>query len=194
MAKSSAKEKSYINCPRLRSAISPIDPSRNAYAYRSRRGGAPEGLPHLSLCIEEQSTEDPGDVKHHIYYLTTSRGAHLPVAGGKCSTTIVHRPSLLKKNEARQKDSLLVCTFSQEEAGRDTERLFETIPPCGGGIFAPLKLPGKLRSRRSIRGNDLSLLYTLYHSNASPAAPQAAQERSRRRMAGDLRVPISGKW
>lgn len=157
-------------------------------------GGVPEGLPHLSLCIEERSTEDPGDVKHHIYYLTTSRGAHLPVTGGKCSTTIVHRPSLLKKNEARQKDSLLVCTFSQEEAGRDTERLFETIPPCGGGIFAPLKLPGKLRSRHSIRGNDLSLLYTLYHSNASPPAPQAPQERIRRRMAGDLRVPISGKW
>lgn len=60
-------------------------------------GGAPEGLPHLSLCVEERSTEDPGDVNHHIYYLTTSRGAHLPVAGGKCSTTIVHGAFFLKK-------------------------------------------------------------------------------------------------
>ena len=89
---------------------------------------------------------------------------------------------------------LTISIFHQKEAGRDTERLFETIPPSGGSIFAPLKLPGKLCTRYLSLCGGIPLLYIPHHSNASSAAPQTPQERSRRRMAGDLRVPISGKW
>ena len=39
--------------------------------------------------------------------------------------------------------------FSQEETGRDIERLCETTPHGGGAIFAPLKLLDKRGDRRS---------------------------------------------
>ena len=42
--------------------------------------------------------------------------------------------------EAQRMESTTIPIFHQNEAGRDRKRLYETIPPGGGGIFAPLSL------------------------------------------------------
>ena len=55
--------------------------------------------------------------------------------------------------------------FQQEEAVRDIKRLCETIAPYEGGIFAPLKLPGKRGDRRSaeVMGEPLLLLLRAFY-------------------------------
>lgn len=123
MAKSSAKEKLDTNCPAcvvqfhrsIRLLTLPLTDLAGAEHRRAY---------HTLACVlRDEVLRTPGDVKHHIYYLTTSRGAQLPVAGGKYGTTRVHGAFFLKKRVSADGESHNLHFSSERGRKRHGETL-----------------------------------------------------------------------